>query len=67
MNIFANATIGDKQWVKVTITFEGIENPDLANLSIAYGLGDLAGGHALKAGVSGHENSWIYISDITIS
>ena len=67
MNIFANATIGDKQWVKVTITFEGIENPDLANLSIAYGLGDLAGGHSLKAGVAGHENSWIYISDITIS
>ena len=69
-NIFANGTIGEKNWVDVTIKFDGIENPDLANLTIAYGAYQ---GTATSQEFSGllsteaQENCWIYISDVNIT
>ena len=65
-NVFANGTIGDKNWVDVTITFEGIENPDLANLTIAYGCLHGSNYSGLLSTETEQRNSWIYISDITI-
>ena len=67
MAIRANAAVGDKQWVEVTITFDGIENPDLSNLVVAYGCRDFAAGHGVHTSIAGNDTCWIYISDVTIS
>ena len=68
MNIFANGTVGDKEWVEVKITFAGIENPDLSKLSIAYGTNEGSDFHGLLNidTAKGQNNSWIYISDLNV-
>ena len=66
-NLFANGTIGDKNWVKVTITFNGISNPSLDNLTIAYGCMQGTNFSGLLSTEASQVNSWIYISDVVIS
>ena len=66
-NIFANGTISEKDWVEVTITFEGIENPSLENLTIAYGCMHGTNFSGLLSTEKNQVNSWIYISDLTIT
>ena len=68
-NIFANGTLGTKKWVDVTISFEGIANPDLTKLSIAYATnnGSDYSGLLNTDNAKGQSNSWIYISDVKIS
>ncbi|MBQ8323016.1 MAG: hypothetical protein IJX91_03530 [Clostridia bacterium] len=65
-NIFANN--GGQNWVDVSVSFAGIENPTLSGLKILFNTShDTTNGSSVYSKYTNDKNSWFYISNVTIT